>query len=364
MPKFMPSGGSPAEVPSWVRLSSDGVERLIRLETKIDILLGHQYSLPAVVPVVEPLPYPVDMASSVDRTPQAKTELLAALEQRTDGAIARLFIAHRLGQAYSRPGRRSSKSSRIASAMTEAERRGDQEALFDAIAATVRPEISQQSHATSTSSASPDANSPIVAQASQDERSSGIDNNDDDSGRPVVASTPSGRRRLLIGGTITLVGLAATLGVLSQPPSYEQKVWGLWLIPGTTLTAVGLLIYTQTLGHRGSTVWRAISRTTVPGAFLATLGLIANWLLSNSQNQGLETVSLIAIWLGTLWAIVGPFLIHKSITEQLAAELSTPRADSTDGVKMKEIELTRGDIYIIVASIFQGVATLTAALYA
>jgi hypothetical protein len=73
------------------------------------------------------------VSSSVERTPKAKQELLAALQAKSGGFIAQFFVAHGLGQAYELPGPYDSKAAKIASTMTEAQRVGKEDEVYEAL---------------------------------------------------------------------------------------------------------------------------------------------------------------------------------------------------------------------------------------
>jgi hypothetical protein len=79
------------------------------------------------------------MAMSADRTAREKRVLMEQLGLKTGGEIAQFFVAHGLGQAYERPGRGASKPAKIATAMTEAEARGVEVELYDALEEMLYP---------------------------------------------------------------------------------------------------------------------------------------------------------------------------------------------------------------------------------
>lgn len=296
------------------------------------------------------------MPNKARRSPEEKQTLLENLQRETDGEIAQFFVTYNLGHAYHKAGIKSGKASKVGSAMAEAERQGISEKVYD----TLAEKFGFVSHGKEDSLIRTEEGSNIA----QPRSNRSVDPTARDSIPSPEADekptpTKSGRQRVTLGTVIALVGLAGALGSSVEPPREGSIGW--LLIAFITITAIGLLIVTQTLGHRGSVTWRSISQTSVPGTHLAASSWVAYIFIALNKSDIAETLLVAITTFGTLWATVGFYVIRSSIREKIRVELSeTSRAETQS---KKEKKLSRAEILTICATAFGGIATLVAALY-
>jgi hypothetical protein len=173
-----------------------------------------------------------------------------------------------------------------------------------------------------------------------------------------VRSARINRQELRLLSGMIVLPIGAVLLITSQvAPLYPGTSEGWFLITGSALAAVGLMLIGSSVTGRGFRLGEAVYVAT-PGALLAVVAFtIREYFSPYYYSQYFEFIWTGVAFLGLLWIVVGPILVYRIRTRLWGTPASQ---NSNEGVTGNNSETGRSRSWLTIATWFLVLATILA----